>query len=126
MNTKDGVELLTFYKKLLLDLGTKGSGRVQSIFANASTTFRHPRHLRTVVENIDALDWYSAKSEGLGDLYEGLLEKSAEEIKSGAGQYFTPRALIESMVALVSRSPASACRTPPSARAAFSSTPTAT
>jgi type I restriction enzyme M protein len=102
---KDGIELLDFYKKLLIDLGSKGSGRVQAIFANASTSFRQPRHLRTVVENIDALDWYSAKSEGLGDLYEGLLEKNAEETKSGAGQYFTPRPLIECMVALIKPQP---------------------
>jgi type I restriction enzyme M protein len=54
---------------------------------------------------IDALDWYSAKSEGLGDLYEGLLEKNAEETKNGAGQYFTPRPLIECMVALVKPRP---------------------
>jgi len=107
--SKEGVELLDFYKKLLIDLGgsaTRGrSGRVQAIFANAGTSFRQPRNLRTVVEAIDALDWYSAKSEGLGDLYEGLLEKNAEETKSGAGQYFTPRALIESMVALVKPQP---------------------
>ncbi len=102
---KDGVELLDFYKKLLLDLSSKGSGRVQAIFNNATTTFRQPRHLRTVVESIDALDWYSAKHEGLGDLYEGLLEKNAEETKSGAGQYFTPRPLIECMVALVKPQP---------------------
>jgi type I restriction enzyme M protein len=98
---KDGVELLEFYKLLLVHLGGHGSRRVQAIFANATTSFRQPRNLRTVVEAIDALDWYSAKSEGLGDLYEGLLEKNAEETKSGAGQYFTPRALIEVMVALV-------------------------
>lgn len=98
---KDGVELLDFYKKLLIDLGGKGSGRVQAIYANATTSFRQPRNLRTVVDAIDALDWYSAKDEGLGDLYEGLLEKNAEETKSGAGQYFTPRALIEAMVEVV-------------------------
>ncbi|HEY1691717.1 MAG TPA: N-6 DNA methylase [Polyangiaceae bacterium] len=102
---EDGVELLNFYKKLLLDLGAKSSGRVQAIFHDATTSFRQPRHLRTVVESIDALDWYSAKHEGLGDLYEGLLEKNAEETKSGAGQYFTPRPLIESMVALVKPQP---------------------
>src|SRR5258706_470376 len=102
---KDGVELLDFYKKLLIHLGGKGSGRVQDIYANASTSFRQPRNLRTVVEAIDGLDWYSAKSEGLGDLYEGLLEKNAEETKSGAGQYFTPRPLIECMVALIKPQP---------------------
>lgn len=97
---KDGIELLESYKILLVHLGGHGSGRVQSIFANATTTFRQPRNLHTVVEAIDGLDWYSAKTEGLGDLYEGLLEKNAEETKSGAGQYFTPRPLIESMVTL--------------------------
>ena len=80
---------------------------MQAIYANASTpAVRQPRNLRTVVEAIDALDWYSAKSEGLGDLYEGLLEKNAEETKSGAGQYFrTPRPLIECMVALIKPQP---------------------
>jgi type I restriction enzyme M protein len=47
------------------------------------------------------LDWYSAKEEGLGDLYEGLLEKNATEKKSGAGQYFTPRQLIDCIVELM-------------------------
>jgi type I restriction enzyme M protein len=101
LTKKEGVELLDFYKKLLIDLGGKAAGRVQAIFANASTSFRQPRHLKQVVTDIDGLDWYSAKHEGLGDLYEGLLEKNAEETKSGAGQYFTPRPLIETMVALI-------------------------
>jgi type I restriction enzyme M protein len=114
---KEGIELLDFYKKLLVELGSassssKSSARVQAIFANASTSFRQPRHLRTVVDQIDALDWYSAKSEGLGDLYEGLLEKNAEETKSGAGQYFTPRPLIESMVALIQPQPGESVQDP--------------
>lgn len=100
----EGTELLNFYKKLLIDLGTKES-RVGAIFANASTSFRQPRHLKQVVADIDALDWYSAKDEGLGDLYEGLLEKNAEDTKSGAGQYFTPRPLIDSMVELIKPQP---------------------
>ena len=54
--------------------------------------------LSTLVTEIDKLDWYNARQEGLGDLYEGLLEKNANEKKSGAGQYFTPRPLIDSMV----------------------------
>ena len=47
------------------------------------------------------LDWYDAKTEGLGDLYEGLLQKNADEKKSGAGQYFTPRVLIDAMTELI-------------------------
>jgi type I restriction enzyme M protein len=105
LTKREGIELLTHYKKVLLDLGTKGSSRVQDIFANATTSFRQPKHLQSIVGSIDALDWYSAKHEGLGDLYEGLLEKNAEEIKSGAGQYFTPRPLIESMVELIKPQP---------------------
>jgi type I restriction enzyme M protein len=54
-----------------------------------------------LVTEIDKLDWYSARHEGLGDLYEGLLEKNANEKKSGAGQYFTPRRLIDCMVSLM-------------------------
>jgi type I restriction enzyme M protein len=53
------------------------------------------------VSEIDKLDWYSVRQEGLGELYEGLLQKNAEEKKSGAGQYFTPRPLIDSMVAVM-------------------------
>jgi type I restriction enzyme M protein len=101
LETRDGVELLDFYRRLLVELSSRGSGRVQAIFANAGTSMRQPKNLRTLVEAIDGLDWFSAKSEGLGDLYEGLLEKNAEETKSGAGQYFTPRPLIESIVACV-------------------------
>ena len=98
---EEGVEQLTRYRELLLVLGRAGSGRVQAIYANASTSIKVPKNLKKLVESIDALNWYSARTEGLGDLYEGLLEKNAGEVKSGAGQYFTPRPLIDTMVALV-------------------------
>lgn len=99
---KDGVELLTFYRELLLHLGTQAkSGRVRQIYADASTSLRQPKNLRKIVENIDQLEWHDAKREGLGDLYEGLLERNANEKKSGAGQYFTPRPLIDSIVSLI-------------------------
>ena len=77
--------------------------------------------------DIDELDWYSAKDEGLGDLYEGLLEKNAEETKSGAGQYFTPRPLIDCMVEL-HQAPGRRARPGPRGghRRASSSPPTAT
>jgi type I restriction enzyme M protein len=97
----DGVEQLAFYRRLLLELGSHADKRVEAIYANASTAIRQPRNLKTLVESIDSLDWYSARQEGLGDLYEGLLEKNAGEQKSGAGQYFTPRPLIECIVSLV-------------------------
>jgi type I restriction enzyme M protein len=101
LESKEGVEQLAFYRGMLLHLGTKGSGRVQAIFANASTALKEPRNLKKLVGAIDELSWYDARAEGFGDLYEGLLEKNANEKKSGAGQYFTPRPLIDSMVEMV-------------------------
>jgi type I restriction enzyme M protein len=98
LTSKDGVDQLAFYRALLVHLGNEGSGHVQAIFANANTSLRQPKNLAKLVTDIDKLDWYSAREEGLGDLYEGLLEKNASEKKSGAGQYFTPRPLIECMV----------------------------
>ena len=91
-------ERLEAYKKTLIHLGTHGSKLVNQIFANASSFIRKPATLSTLVTEIDKLDWYNARKEGLGDLYEGLLQKNASEKKSGAGQYFTPRPLIDSMV----------------------------
>ena len=92
---------LEAYKKMLVDLGSHGSLITQAIFNNASTVIRKPATLNKLVTEIDKLDWYSAKAEGLGDMYEGLLEINATEKKSGAGQYFTPRVLINAMVELM-------------------------
>ena len=98
---KAAPDRLEHYKITLVYLGTHGSSLVCEIFANASSFVKKPATLSTLVAEIDKLDWYSARQEGLGDLYEGLLEKNANEKKSGAGQYFTPRTLIDSMVALM-------------------------
>ena len=95
---KDGVEQLAFYRAQLVHLSNESTGLVQAVFSNANTALTQPRNLFKIVTDIDGLDWYSAREEGLGDLYEGLLEKNAAEKKSGAGQYFTPRPLIECMV----------------------------
>ena len=89
---------LEFYKGLLSYFGSHGSTLVKEIFADAHSSIKKDTTLSTLVSEIDKLDWYSAKREGLGDVYEGLLEKNANEKKAGAGQYFTPRPLIDSMV----------------------------
>jgi len=101
LTAKKGIELHQFYRKLLLELGTEGKNRIQQIYVNAYTNIDYPKNLEKIVKAIDGLDWYSAKEEGLGDLYEGLLQKNADEKKSGAGQYFTPRPLINAVVQLV-------------------------
>lgn len=101
LKSKEGIELSVFYRKLLLHLGTEGKGRVRKIYNNAQTSINEPANLRKIIKNIDSLDWFNAREEGLGEMYEGLLEKNASEVKSGAGQYFTPRPLINVMVRLM-------------------------
>jgi type I restriction enzyme M protein len=97
----DAASRLEEYKKLLIHLGSHGSQITKAIYVNASTVIRKPATLSKLVTEVDKLDWYSAKAEGLGDMYEGLLEINASEKKSGAGQYFTPRTLINVMVKLM-------------------------
>jgi len=99
LNGKSGINLLNDYKRILLSLSTgkDGEGRlvhddplISAIYADAQTRLREPRHLEQMIKTLDQIDWFSAQKDGLGDLYEGLLEKNANETKSGAGQYFTP------------------------------------
>jgi type I restriction enzyme M protein len=101
LESKSAPDRLRYYKELLLKLGEARSLLVRQIFANASSFIKKPTTLSTLVTEIDKLDWYNARKEGLGDLYEGLLAKNADEKKSGAGQYFTPRPLIDSMVEMM-------------------------
>ena len=112
LSDKKGIDLKRFYKKLLNHLGEEGKGRIKEIYANAGTNIDEPKNMEKIIRSIDGLDWYSAKHEGLGDLYEGLLEKNANEKKSGAGQYFTPRPLINVMVRLVKPRPRERCGDP--------------
>ncbi len=101
LKSKTDDELLGFYRQLLLKLGTKGKGNVQKIYNNSQTSINQHKNLRKIIKYIDELDWFDAREEGLGEMYEGLLEKNASETKSGAGQYFTPRPLINVMVRLM-------------------------
>ena len=90
---REGLDQLDYYKRLLLDLGKPDTkdALVRGIFTDAQTRLRKPTNLKALTASIDQLDWFSAREEGLGTLYEGLLQKNAEDKKSGAGQYFTPR-----------------------------------
>jgi type I restriction enzyme M protein len=126
--SKEGIELANYYRQLLLDFG-KGyiekdlvgidgkvvlnkegrvkketipiKGKVKEIYNNSQTNIKEPANLRKIIKHIDELDWFEAREEGLGEMYEGLLEKNASEKKSGAGQYFTPRPLINVMVRMM-------------------------
>jgi type I restriction enzyme M protein len=92
---------------------------IQAIYADAYTRLREPRHLKQIITAFDQIDWFDAQRDGLGDLYEGLLEKNANETKSGAGQYFTPRALINSMVRCIKPQPGEHIQDPAAGTAGF-------
>lgn len=116
---REGTDQLDHYKRTLLDLGRASDPTVQAIFTDAQTKLRKPANLKTLTTAIDALDWFSAREEGLGELYEGLLEKNANEKKSGAGQYFTPRPLIDCIVRLMKPQPGEVIQDPAAGTAGF-------
>ena len=96
--SKDGDELFDHYRHALEKLGQE-KGTLGLIFGKAQNKFQDPAKLRRViVDLIDAETWTILGADVKGDAYEGLLEKNAQDTKSGAGQYFTPRALIQAMV----------------------------
>jgi len=109
---RSGIELKTYYTKMLSLFGKHCAGRMRDIFFGAVSNIDEPKNLEKIITAIDELDWYSAKEEGLGNLYEGLLEKNANEKKSGAGQYFTPRPLINVMTRLMKPQAGERCNDP--------------
>jgi len=128
LNGKSGINLLNDYKRILLSLSTGKDGDgtlvhddplISAIYADAQTRLREPRHLEQMIKTLDQIDWFSAQKDGLGDLYEGLLEKNANETKSGAGQYFTPRALINTMVRCLKPQPREIIQDPAAGTAGF-------
>lgn len=120
LNSKSGISLLNHYKQMLLDLSQDSDPLISAIYADAQTRLREPRHLEQLVKSLDQIkDWFSDEKDGLGNLYEGLLQKNANETKSGAGQYFTPRALIDSMVRCIQPQPGEVIQDPAAGTAGF-------
>lgn len=114
--------VLQRYRQALIDLGdiTKVNDRsVVAIFQNAATIVREPVNLRKLIDAIDALHWFSEERDAFGDTYEGLLQKMAEETKRGAGQYFTPRVLIDVMVDLMKPQPGEVIQDPAAGTGGF-------
>lgn len=97
MNSLKGAELEEQYKATLEKLGQQG-GLLGQIFKQATNKISNAAILYKVVQMIDKEKWVSMSSDVKGEIYEGLLQKNAEDVKSGAGQYFTPRPLIRAMV----------------------------
>lgn len=99
----DNAAAFQCYREFLTTISSKTtSDSIKEIYTDASTSLRKPVNFNTLVQAIDKLDWYEENDRDvMGDIYESLLEKNAGEKKSGAGQYFTPRPLINIMVDLM-------------------------
>lgn len=93
----DGHELLAHYEEALQELSEQ-TGLVGAIFVKAQNKIDKPVYLRKVVDLIDGENWLLQDGDVKGAIYEGILEKNGQDKKSGAGQYFTPRSLIQAMV----------------------------
>ncbi len=101
----DGDDLETHYRHTLEELG-KRTGMLGVIFRKAQNKIQDPAKLRRLIADlIDKEQWSSLDADVKGDAYEGLLQKNAEDVKGGAGQYFTPRALIAAMVDVMAPRP---------------------
>lgn len=104
LKDKSGAELLTHYIELLKAF-SQAEGMLGQIFTKSQNKIQQPGNLASVIKAIDGYEWGLLGSDVTGDIYEGLLAKNAEDTKSGAGQYFTPRALIDAMVLCVRPTP---------------------
>ena len=97
LTTKTGSELEAHYLTLLRNLSKK-TGLLGQIFTKAQNKIQDPAKLSRLIDMINETKWSRLGVDVKGDIYEGILEKNAEDTKSGAGQYFTPRALIQAIV----------------------------
>src|SRR6185295_3169786 len=104
LKSKRGAELEVHYVTLLRELGNT-KGMLGQIFTKAQNKIQDPAKLYRLIDMVNETDWVMMGADVKGDIYEGLLEKNAEDTKSGAGQYFTPRTLIKAMVACVRPEP---------------------
>jgi len=104
LTSKSGDELFKHYEYVLKKLADQ-SGTLQQIYTGAQNKISNPAQLAKVINMVGSEDWATMSSDVKGDIYEDLLEKIAADTKSGAGQYFTPRALINAMVKCVKPSP---------------------
>ncbi|ENG7014168.1 N-6 DNA methylase [Yersinia enterocolitica] len=94
--------LLGFYQEMLTHLGANVENDViREIYSFPTTVFSHSENLKAVIDGISKIEWHQVGKDGFGDLYSGLIDKSAQDTRSGAGQYFTPRSLVNTIVRLI-------------------------
>ena len=101
---RDGSDLENHYRKTLVELGKSG-GMLGIVFRKAQNRIQDPAKLKRLIALIDEETWMGLDIDIKGEIYEGLLQKNAEDTKSGAGQYFTPRPLIKALVEVMRPEP---------------------
>lgn len=104
LSEKSGAELEEHYREILQKL-SKEKGLLGTIFRKSQNKIQDPAKLRRLIDLINKEVWVGLDIDIKGEIYEGLLEKNAQDTKSGAGQYFTPRALINTMVEVMQPEP---------------------
>lgn len=104
LKTRSGTDLTDHYAEVLRKL-REAPGMLGAIFASAMPRFNNPVNLKRIIEMIDLEDWTALDIDVKGAAFEGLLERAASEGKKGAGQYFTPRVLIQSIVRVMKPDP---------------------
>lgn len=104
LKTLEGAELEGHYRDMLRELG-QGAGLIPVIFRKAQNRIQDPAKLRRLIKMIDEETWTGLDIDVKATIYEGLLEKNAQDTKSGAGQYFTPRPLIQAIVDVMAPQP---------------------
>ena len=122
LTDKKGAELFDHYVQTLHEL-SNAKGFLGQIFTKSQNKINDPSKLARLINMIDNENWSSMGADLKGKIYEGLLEKNAEDTKSGAGQYFTPRALIRAMVACIRPEPMKTIADPACGTGGFSSRP---
>lgn len=95
-----GQDLVDKYEEILAEL-SKCDGLIGTIFTKASNKIDQPARLKDVIKMVAEENWYIMEGDFKGQIYEAILEKNGQDKKSGAGQYFTPRALIQAIVEVV-------------------------
>jgi len=104
LRDKSGEALESHYKKILQDL-SKEAGLLGIIFRKSQNKIQDPAKLKRLISLIDGETWVGLDIDVKGEIYEGLLQKNAEDVKGGAGQYFTPRVLIRAIVDVIKPEP---------------------
>lgn len=104
LKSKEGIDLEVHYRDILESLA-KEKGLLGTIFRKSQNRIQDPAKLKRLISLLDKETWIGLDMDVKGAIYEGLLEKNAEDVKSGAGQYFTPRSLIKAIVEVMHPEP---------------------